>query len=203
MSVIRQNIQMEEVNNRMIRDFIVDGTSLKPPLRHIDVDLLEKAVLSGLTEDFEANDLLTYLSESAAQFTYKSYDYALLSGRLEMLDLYKKTPDTFKEAMNSISSLLLPEFVEKINKFNLDTLIKEENDFSYDIIGVRTLKRSYLLKNSDGKIIERPQYMLMRVSAYLNDDLESIRKTYDALRQKYYTHASPTCLLYTSPSPRD
>ena len=192
MSVIRQNIQMEEVKQHMVRDFIVEGTSLNPPLKHIDVDLLEKAILSGLSEDFDANDLLTYLSESAAQFTYKSYDYALLAGRLEMLDLYKKTPDTFKEAMNSISNLLLPEFMEKVNSLKLDELIKEDNDFSYDIIGVRTLKRSYLLKNSDGKIVERPQFMLMRVSTYLNDDLESIRKTYDALRQKYYTHASPT-----------
>ena len=183
---------MEEVKQHMVRDFIVEGTSLNPPLKHIDVDLLEKAILSGLSEDFDANDLLTYLSESAAQFTYKSYDYALLAGRLEMLDLYKKTPDTFKEAMNSISNLLLPEFMEKVNSLKLDELIKEDNDFSYDIIGVRTLKRSYLLKNSDGKIVERPQFMLMRVSTYLNDDLESIRKTYDALRQKYYTHASPT-----------
>lgn len=183
---------MEEVQQHMVRDFIVEGTSLNPPLKHIDVDLLEKAILSGLSEDFDANDLLKYLSESAAQFTYKSYDYALLAGRLEMLDLYKKTPDTFKEAMNSISNLLLPEFMEKVNSLKLDELIKEDNDFSYDIIGVRTLKRSYLLKNSDGKIVERPQFMLMRVSTYLNDDLESIRKTYDALRQKYYTHASPT-----------
>ncbi len=192
MSVITHRINKMEDNNTIIRDFISKGTSLKPCLRHIDVDLLEKAIISGLPDDYDANDMLTYLSETAAQFTYKSYDYALLSGRLEMLDLYKKTPDTFKEAMNSISTLLLPEFVQKINRLKLDDLIREEHDFSYDIIGVRTLKRSYLLKNSEGKFVERPQYMLMRVSAYLNDDLESIRKTYDALRQKYYTHASPT-----------
>ena len=192
MSVITHKIKTIEETNKLVRDFIVKGTSLKPCLRHIDVDLLEKAIISGLPDDYDANDMLTYLSETAAQFTYKSYDYALLSGRLEMLDLYKKTPDTFKEAMNSISTLLLPEFVQKINRLKLDDLIREEHDFSYDIIGVRTLKRSYLLKNSEGKFIERPQYMLMRVSAYLNDDLESIRKTYDALRQKYYTHASPT-----------
>ena len=111
MSVIKQNILTEKVKNSMIHDFIVRGTSLNPSLRHIDVELLEKAILSGLPEDYDGNDLLTYLSETASQFTYKSYDYALLAGRLEMLDLYKKTPDTFKEAMNSISSLLLPEFV--------------------------------------------------------------------------------------------
>jgi len=192
MSVIQQNTTVEKENKGTIHDFIVEGTSLKPPLRHIDIDLLEKAIFSGLAEDYDANDILTYLSETASQFTWKSYDYALLAGRLEMLDLYRKTPDTFKAAMNSVSSLLQPDFLEKVNNFQLDDLIKEKNDFSYDIIGVRTLKRSYLLKNLDGKIVERPQYMLMRVSAYLNDDLDSIRKTYDALRQKYYTHASPT-----------
>ena len=192
MSVIRQNIQIEKANSSVVRDFITQGITLKPELNHIDVDLLEKAILSGISEDYDANDMLIFISETASQFTYKSYDYALLAGRMEMLDLYKSTADSFRKSMNTIQDLLLPEFLDKVNTMDLDALIKSEHDFTYDVIGIRTLKRSYLLKDSNGKIIERPQYMLMRVSAFLNDDLESIRKTYDALRQKYYTHASPT-----------
>ena len=192
MSVIKHNIEQLKPNNNMIRDFITHATSLKPSLNNIDEELIVKAVLSGLPEEYNSKDLLKFLAEVVSQFTYKSYDYALLAGRLEMLELYKTTPDTFKDAMNELSSLLLPEFLEKVNSFNYDKLIKSEYDFSYDIIGVRTLKRSYLLKNTENIIVERPQYLLMRVAVYLNDDVESVRKTYDALYQKYYTHASPT-----------
>ena len=42
MSVIQQNTTVEKENKGTIHDFIVEGTSLKPPLRHIDIVLLEK-----------------------------------------------------------------------------------------------------------------------------------------------------------------
>lgn len=192
MSVIRQNISFNKSSTETINDFIVEAAGINPSLQHIDADLVTKAALSGISEDANANDLLTFLSEIAAQYTFKSYDYAMLSGRLEMLDLYKSTSDTFRKAMNSIADLLDSTFLEKINSYDYDQFIKAEYDFTYDVIGVRTLKRSYLLKNYNGEIVERPQFMLMRVAVFLNDDVESVRKTYDALRQKYYTHASPT-----------
>jgi ribonucleoside-diphosphate reductase alpha chain len=37
--------------------------------------------------------------------------------------------------------------------------------FNYDYFGFKTLERSYLLK-INGKIVERPQHMLMRVSGF-------------------------------------
>ena len=192
MSVLRQNFIEKKASEDVINGFIVEASGLNPPLQQIEQDLLTKSTESGISEDFDADELLTFLAETSAQFTWKSYDYALLAGRLEMLQLYKKTPDTFTEAMNKISHLLNKEFIKKVNENNYDNLIQSKNDFTYDIIGVRTLKRSYLLKDEKGNFVERPQYMLMRVAVYLNDDIESVRKTYDALRQKYYTHASPT-----------
>ena len=45
----------------------------------------------------------------------------------------------------------------------LAALIDETKDFSYDYFGFKTLERSFLLK-VNGQIIERPQYMLMRVT---------------------------------------
>lgn len=192
MSVLRQNYIDNDSSDDVIEGFIVEAAGLNPPLQHIDINLLTKSTKSGISEDFNAEDLLPFLAEIASQFTFKSYDYGMLAGRLEMLHLYKQTPDTFKEAMNSIKHLLNEEFLHKVNSYDYDKLISSKDDFSYDIIGVKTLKRSYLLKNSKDKFVERPQYMLMRVAVYLNDDVESVRKTYDALRQKYYTHASPT-----------
>jgi ribonucleoside-diphosphate reductase alpha chain len=54
------------------------------------------------------------------------------------------------------------------------------------------LERSYLLK-INGKIVERPQHMLMRVAVGIHlNDLEAVIETYDLMSKKFFTHATPT-----------
>jgi ribonucleoside-diphosphate reductase subunit M1 len=60
------------------------------------------------------------------------------------------------------------------------------------IIVLQTLERSYLLK-LNGKIWERPQHMLMRVSIGIHgEDIESVIQTYNLMSERWFTHASPT-----------
>lgn len=175
-----------------IENFIHTAVNFSPTLRCVDVAKVRKVAESGLDEHNDDDNLLGFLANTAASFTNDSYDYAQLAGRLEMIQLYRHTEDTFTKAMLSIESLLDPFFVKKIKAYDYSQHIEHENDFTYDIIGVRTLLRSYLLKDNQGKTVERPQYLLMRVAVFLNDDLESVLKTYFALSEKFYTHASPT-----------
>ena len=49
------------------------------------------------------------------------------------------------------------------NQDKIEAAIKYDRDYEYDFFGFKTLERAYLLK-IDGKIVERPQHMLMRVS---------------------------------------
>lgn len=52
--------------------------------------------------------------------------------------------------------------------------------------------RSYLLK-INGKVAERPQHMLMRVSVGIHqNDIDAAIETYNLLSEKWFTHASPT-----------
>ncbi len=56
----------------------------------------------------------------------------------------------------------------------LNSHIIYTRDFNYDYFGFKTLERSYLLK-INGKIVERPQHMLMRVAVGIHlDDLDSV-----------------------------
>lgn len=67
-----------------------------------------------------------------------------------------------------------------------------DRDFSYSFFGFKTLERSYLLK-MDGKTVERPQHMLMRVAIGIHgEDIEAAIETYDMMSERYFTHASPT-----------
>ena len=52
----------------------------------------------------------------------------------------------------------------------------------------------------DGKIVERPQHLLMRVSIGIHKDVEKAIDTYHMLSERWMTHASPT--LFNSGTPR-
>ena len=53
-----------------------------------------------------------------------------------------------------------------------------DRDFGYSFFGFKTLERSYLLK-LNGKIAERPQHMLMRVSIGIHgEDIDAAIETY-------------------------
>ena len=88
------------------------------------------------------------------------------------------------------------------HKDRLDGAIVYERDFQYQYFGLKTLMRSYLLKIK-GKVVERPQQMLMRVAVGIHgDDIDAAIETYDLLSQRLFTHASPTLFNPATPRPQ-
>ncbi|MEL6141822.1 MAG: ribonucleoside-diphosphate reductase subunit alpha [Bacteroidota bacterium] len=82
----------------------------------------------------------------------------------------------------------------------LDAAIIYDRDFSFDYFGYKTLERSYLLR-MDGKVVERPQQMLMRVSVGIHgEDVDSVIETYKLMSEKWFIHATPT--LFNSGTPK-
>lgn len=78
------------------------------------------------------------------------------------------------------------------HKDQLNSAIIYDRDFGYNYFGFKTLERSYLLR-INGKVVERPQHMLMRVSVAIHkENLEKVIETYNFLSERYFTHASPT-----------
>lgn len=63
--------------------------------------------------------------------------------------------------------------------------------------------RSYLVKDFEGNILERPQHMLMRVALGIHgSDLEAAFETYLLMAQGICTHASPTLFNAGTPNPQ-
>jgi ribonucleoside-diphosphate reductase alpha chain len=100
---------------------------------------------------------------------------------------------------------LLSEEVHKVIQENAEFLnshIIYNRDFNYDYFGFKTLERSYLLK-INGKIVERPQHMLMRVAVGIHlNDLDAVIETYDLMSKKFFTHATPTLFNAGTPKPQ-
>ncbi|MCT8339102.1 ribonucleoside-diphosphate reductase subunit alpha [Flavobacteriaceae bacterium TK19130] len=170
-------------------------------------------VIEGLYDGVTTSELDNLAAETAATMTTSHPDYARLAARISVSNLHKNTKKTFSEVMTDLyeyvnprtgnkAPLLSDEVYEVIQKHadELDSMIIYNRDFGYDYFGFKTLERSYLLK-LNGKIAERPQHMLMRVSVGIHmDDIASVKETYELMSKKYFTHATPT--LFNSGTPR-
>merc|ERR1712190_58060 len=68
--------------------------------------------------------------------------------------------------------------------------------------GFKTLEKSYLLR-VHGKIVERPQHMLMRVACGIHcGDCRAAIETYDMMSRRFFTHATPTLFNAGTPMPQ-
>merc|ERR1712032_1788466 len=93
------------------------------------------------------------------------------------------------------------EFVEA-NAAELDAAVEFQRDFDYDYFGFKTLEKSYLLR-VHGRIVERPQHMLMRVACGIHaGDVKKAVETYDLMSRRYFTHATPTLFNAGTPQPQ-
>lgn len=181
------------------------------------VDPLKVAmrVIDGLYDGVTTSELDNLASEVAATMTTAHPDYARLAARISVSNLHKSTKKTFSEVMYDLYTYVNPRTgkdapllsdevynVIKNNKEKLDSTIIYNRDFGYDYFGFKTLERSYLLK-LNGKIAERPQHMLMRVSIGIHlDDLDAAIETYNLMSKKYFTHATPTLFNSGTPKPQ-
>lgn len=172
-------------------------------------------VIEGLYDNVTTSELDNLAAEIAATMTTSHPDYAKLAARISVSNLHKNTKKTFSEVMTDLYEYVNPRTGEKAplladevyeviqqNKEKLDSHIIYNRDFGYDYFGFKTLERSYLLK-LNGKIVERPQHMLMRVSIGIHlEDIESAIETYELMSKKYFTHATPTLFNSGTPKPQ-
>ncbi|HEU0125534.1 MAG TPA: ribonucleoside-diphosphate reductase subunit alpha [Flavobacterium sp.] len=172
-------------------------------------------VIEGLYDGVSTSELDNLAAETAASMTIAHPDYAQLAARIAISNLHSNTKKSFSETMkdmyhyvnprNGQDAPLIADDVFKVIQENaafLDSHIIYTRDFNYDYFGFKTLERSYLLK-INGKIVERPQHMLMRVSVGIHlDDLKSVIETYDLMSKKFFTHATPTLFNAGTPKPQ-
>lgn len=178
------------------------------------VDIARK-VINGIYDGVTTVELDNLAAETAASLTTAHPDYAKLAARIAISNLHKTTSKSFSNTMKRLYTYIDPKTGEnasliskeaysviKKNAALLDSSIIYDRDFSYDYFGFRTLERSYLMK-LDGKVVERPQHMLMRVAVGIHmDDLDAVVETYNLLSEKWFTHATPTLFNAATPKPQ-
>ncbi len=185
---------------------------LSPLVDPIDV---AKKVIEGLFDGVTTTELDNLAAETAASLTTKHPDYALLASRIAVSNLHKNTEKSFSETMSRMYNYtdehngrkmpLIADDVYEIIEKNaeiLDSSIIYDRDFGFDYFGFKTLEKSYLLR-INGKVVERPQHMYMRVAIGIHkDDIDSVIETYNQMSERWFTHATPTLFNAGTPKPQ-
>lgn len=172
---------------------------------HVDAMQVAKRTIQGLFDGITTVELDNLSAEVSAYMTSVHPDYARLAGRIAVANLHRSTSDSFTETLGMLmnyenkhtkvkSPLISPELYDFALTFKdkIEAEIAYSRDFEFDYFGFKTLERSYLLK-VNGKIVERPQHMFMRVALGVQmGNIEEALKTYHLISEGWFTHASPT-----------
>ncbi|KAH7715055.1 hypothetical protein AAVH_17586 [Aphelenchoides avenae] len=162
-------------------------------------------VIAGIYNGVTTVELDNLAAEMAASMITRHPDFALFAARIAISNLHKQTKKEFSAVMSNLynshhpktgkhSPMISPQIHKIItdNAKKLNSVIIYDRDFEYTYFGFKTLERSYLLK-INGKVVERPQHMLMRVSLGIHhDDIDAVIDTYEKMSLRWFTHASPT-----------
>ena len=163
---------------------------------HIDFEDLLARAKDGLPANSTPQDELTALINVCSSKLGCHYEYDDLAGRLFLVQLYEQTPWSFKDAMEKLYNAgLVAEFFWQCVSKNADVIeswISNDRDSLLTFFGLKTLCKGYLMSVNE-ELVERPQYMFMRVAIGIHgDDLTRVLETYELLSRKRMIHATPT-----------
>jgi ribonucleoside-diphosphate reductase alpha subunit len=176
---------------------------------------IAKKVIQGIYDKVSTSDLDNLAAETAATMAAIHPEYALLAARIAVSNLHKNTDKSFAVTMEGLynyidpatgerANLISDEAIEVVRKYKdkLDSAIIYDRDYGFDYFGFKTLERSYLLR-MDGKVVERPQHLLMRASIGIHgQDIDSAIETYHYMSEKWFIHATPTLFNAATPKPQ-
>ena len=160
-------------------------------------EIFIKVITSVPTEgDITTKELDKLIYEIAASYTGSHHDYSRLASSVAISSYHKETNPSFSETMSELHSHgiinnVLMETIQKYGEKNIDEIINHNNDYNFDYFAWRSLQEMYLLKTPEGKVIERPQHMYMRVSLWVTDNFEDAIEYYKSLSNQLISKATP------------
>jgi len=176
----------------------------KPSNLNVNYTNLVVKIIDRLYDNIKTTKIDELTAEQCASLTTTHYDYNILASRIIISNHQKNTEENYLKIINDLynnfnlhkeHTPLISENIYNIvqkNPEKIQNMFDYNRDFNIDFFGFKTLERAYLIKKNN-TIIERPQHMWMRVALGIHgNNLDKVKKTYDLMSQKYFTHATPT-----------
>jgi ribonucleoside-diphosphate reductase alpha subunit len=204
MQVIKRNGSKEDVSFDKVLNRIrmaADGLEVNPTL-------IAQRTLMRIYDGVKTSELDELAAQLSISLMTTNPDYGTLASRIIISNHHGNTSDKFTDVVFALANQVHDKTGEKISNVSqelieicekygkeIDAKIDYNRDYFFDYFGFKTLEKlQYLLRDTKGKTLERPQHLIMRVSLALwgSVDLEQAFETYDLLSQKYFIHATPT-----------
>jgi len=172
----------------------------------VNPDSLAQQVLARIYDGVKTSEIDELTAQLSASLSTSHPDYGILASRITISNHHQNTDPSFTNVMKTLYDQMDHKTGEKVSYVNdeiisivnekgkeIDNHIDHDRDYLFDYFGFKTLEKSYLLRDSSRKVLERPQHLWMRTSLALwGSDLKKAFETYDFMSQKYFTHATPT-----------
>ena len=211
MFVIKRNGEKESVKfdkiTRRLEKLLFD-------IKDIDATLITQKICNRIYPGITTTELDNLASQVCMSMITENPNFGILGSRIVISNHQKNTDEDFFEVVQKLknntdmvgnpTSLVSEEFIKIVNDNakEIQDMIDMERDYLIDFFGFKTLEKSYLLKVNK-KIVERPQHLFMRVAIGIHgNDLKNVKKTYDNISLKNYTHATPTLFNASSSYPQ-
>ena len=213
MHVLKRSGKKEAISfDKILKRIKTIGKDLE--LKNIIYGQLAMKVIDQLKDNITTTEIDELAAEQSASMASVHPDYTKLASAITISNLHKNTEDSFYETIkklyefrdvnNNVYRLIHDDIMKVVeeNREELDKMIDYKRDFLFDYFGFKTLERAYLLK-INGKIVERPQHMWMRVATCIHgSNIEKVKETYDYMSNKYFIHATPTLFNAGTPRPQ-
>jgi ribonucleoside-diphosphate reductase alpha chain len=205
----REEVRLEKITRRI--EALADGLTVEPIL-------VAQKVIAGIFDGVSTAELDDLAVQTASNLVTTHPDYDFLAARLSASILHKESSDSFAEVMEALylrtdnggrpAPAISDELLAcvRAHRVRIESEIRMDRDFTFDFQGISTLKKSYLMRLGR-KIVERPQYLWMRVALGIHccggtTDLERAFETYHLMSTKRFTHATPTLFNAGSAKPQ-
>ena len=171
-------------------------------------EIFIKVITSVPTEgNITTKELDKLVYEIAASYTGSHHDYSRLASSVAISSYHKETSDSFSETMRMLNNSgvvndALIKIIDKYGDKNIDDVIKHENDYNFDYFAWRSLQEMYLLKTPEGKVVERPQHMYMRVALWVTRTFEEAVEYYNSLSNQLISPATPIMINSGTKTPQ-
>jgi ribonucleoside-diphosphate reductase alpha subunit len=167
-----------------------------------DSSKVAQQVFSSMYDLITAQEIDTLSAEICVGMITSDPDYEILATRIVASNIQKVCPNNFHLAMRKLLKAgIITEEVSEV-AFKVKDNIDSDRDFDFGYFGIKTLEKSYL-QRIDGRLVETPQYMFMRVAIGIHGkDIPAVIETYDKMSQGLFIHATPTLFNAGTPRPQ-
>lgn len=207
----KEDVSFDKVLNRIKKS--AEGLEVNPTL-------IAQRTLMRIHDGVKTTELDELAAQLSVSLITTHHDYGALASRIIISNHHRNTKPSFAATVTELAAqvhtatgkpmqYISDELQAVVAAFGptIDAKIDYERDFLLDYFGFKTLeKQKYLMRAADGRVLERPQHLWMRVAlalwgaeALATGSLERAFETYDLVSQKYFIHATPTNFNAGSP----